>query len=163
MGSSSKAGNRGIPSSPRDGSAIELVGLAYSVVTWLQEVQGGDVWPYEGVTDGQTFWSWRDWSCKIASCFERYFWIDDTSSHPLTNRRGIYKDSFGATDEWQDFQFRPNFLVAMTVAPGLFDERRARMALDAVEQVLLGPLGLKTLDPRYACVMTPCLFSTGYL
>lgn len=38
MGSSEKAGNRGHPSTPRDGSAVELVGLQYAVLRFMQEI-----------------------------------------------------------------------------------------------------------------------------
>lgn len=68
----------------------------------------------------------------------------------LVNRRGIYKDVYGSGPghEWADYQFRPNFPIAMTVAPELFDERHALGALQLVDKVLRGPLGIKTLDPN---------------
>jgi len=67
----------------------------------------------------------------------------------LVSRRGIYKDVLGSGDgrEWSDYQFRPNFLVAMTVAPELFDPARALEALHLADTILRGPLGMKTLDP----------------
>jgi glycogen debranching enzyme len=68
----------------------------------------------------------------------------------LVNRRGIYKDVYGSGlgREWSDYQFRPNFVIAMAVAPELFDDRRASAALKLADQFLRGPLGMKTLDPR---------------
>ena len=147
MGSSAKAGNRGKPSSPRDGSAVELIGLSYSVISWLESLNGQKFWPYEGVSDGETLWTWKDWASRIKENFEPNFWIDPEDRQKLVNKKSIYKDSFGATSEWQDYQLRPNFVISMAVAPDLFNPDHARAALDVVESLLRAPLGMKTLDP----------------
>lgn len=67
----------------------------------------------------------------------------------LANRRGIYKDVYGSSSdrEWADYQFRPNFPIAMAVAPELFEEIHALGALKIADKLLRGPLGMKTLDP----------------
>jgi hypothetical protein len=67
----------------------------------------------------------------------------------LINRRGIYKDVLGsgAGREWSDYQFRPNFAIAMVVAPELFDEKHALGALQLADHILRSPLGMKSLDP----------------
>lgn len=49
----------------------------------------------------------------------------------------MYKDVVGSTGGFTDYQLRPNFCVAMVVAPELFDPRRARVALLKVSYVLL--------------------------
>ena len=66
----------------------------------------------------------------------------------LVNHRGIYKDVYGSGSgrEWSDYQLRPNYPIAMTVAPELFNEQHALQALDIANKLLRGPLGMKTLD-----------------
>lgn len=50
MGSSIKAGTKGRPATPRDGSAVELVGLSYSVISWLDQLAQKKIFPYDSVT-----------------------------------------------------------------------------------------------------------------
>ncbi|XP_050533845.1 glycogen debranching enzyme isoform X3 [Daktulosphaira vitifoliae] len=160
MGSSDKAGNRGHPATPRDGSAIELVALSKAIVGWLTELNKSNKFKYSGVTrtnkDGsETFWTYEEWNSKIQTNFEAHFWIPiekinstQVEPHPeLINRRGIYKDTVGASNKWGDYQLRCNYPVAMVVAPELFFPEHARIAIQIASDVLLGPLGIKTLDP----------------
>jgi glycogen debranching enzyme len=49
MGSSEKAGNKGIPATPRDGSAVELVGLCASVVKFLSTMYSAGKYRYSTV------------------------------------------------------------------------------------------------------------------
>lgn len=66
---------------------------------------------------------------------------------PHINRRGIYKDTCASSHGFTDYQLRPNAAIAMTVAPELFTTRRARRCLDTMRDVLLGGMGMRTLDP----------------
>lgn len=118
--------------------------------------------------------TYGEWNDLIQRSFERYFYVplgnesdccpalrvlmhaidpaDDSQyavDTELIHRRGIYKDVYGSGRgrEWSDYQFRPNFPIAMTVAPELFDEIHALQALRLADQILRGPMGMKTLDP----------------
>ncbi|XP_035272297.1 glycogen debranching enzyme-like isoform X2 [Anguilla anguilla] len=157
MGESERARNKGIPATPRDGSAVEIVGLSKSTVRWLCELHKKGLFPYAALTiqrgGKQLSVSYEDWNRKIQSNFEKLFYVshdpkDPNEKHPdLVHKRGIYKDSFGASSPWCDYQLRANFPIAMVVAPELFTVQRAWEALEIVEKKLLGPLGMKTLDP----------------
>ncbi|CAH1981135.1 unnamed protein product [Acanthoscelides obtectus] len=158
MGSSSHAGNRGKPATPRDGSAVELVGLSKAALTWLWNLNQKGLYPYDGVQRSNkdntvvTKWTFKMWSDKIQDNFEKYFWVNTTPTGDeiradLINKRGIYKDSHGSSHEYTDFQLRCNFPIAMVVAPELFSHQQAWIALSKAEKYLIGPLGMKTLDP----------------
>lgn len=49
MGSSEKAGNKGKPATPRDGSAVEIVGLSYAALVFLDELHKRNQFPYGAV------------------------------------------------------------------------------------------------------------------
>jgi len=147
MGSSDKAGNRGIPSTPRDGTAVELAGLCYSVVSWLSKLSSQKVYPFAGVTKEDEKLSFTEWAYKIQANFENIFYIDANQSDPLVNRREIYKDSVNASEKWRDYQMRCNYVVSLAVAPELFLKEHARKALNNFENVLVSSLGVRTLDP----------------
>ncbi|NXA07805.1 GDE enzyme, partial [Sapayoa aenigma] len=157
MGESDKARNKGIPATPRDGSAVEIVGLCKSAVRWLLDLSGKNIFPFRGVTvkrhGKEEIITYDEWNRKIQGHFERLFFVsenpaDPNEKHPdLVHKRGIYKDSYGASSPWCDYQLRPNFTIAMVVAPELFTPEKAWKALQIAEEKLLGPLGMKTLDP----------------
>uniref|UniRef100_A0A9J2PSW9 4-alpha-glucanotransferase n=1 Tax=Ascaris lumbricoides TaxID=6252 RepID=A0A9J2PSW9_ASCLU len=171
MGSSDRAGNKGVPATPRDGAAVELQGLAFAVLEYLDLLHSKGLFPHSAVElqglafavleyldllhskglfphSGSLFWTWADWSLKLKTNFERCFFVGDDDRTPCVNRRYIIKDSFGSTAQYTDYQLRPNFTIALAVAPKLMSARNAWSAICIAEKVLLGPLGIKTLDPK---------------
>lgn len=161
MGESAKAGNKGVPGSPRDGAPVEITGLVKSTLRWVDTLAQQGKWPAKGVEamigGKKTLVAYKQWADLIQASFEKCYYVpldpaQDKDFHVdpgLVNRRGIYKDVFGSSKgrEWADYQLRANFPIAMCVAPELFDGTRALSALQVVHNVLRGPLGMKTLDP----------------
>ncbi|XP_059168911.1 glycogen debranching enzyme-like isoform X2 [Physella acuta] len=155
MGSSARAGNKGKPSTPRDGSAVELVGMCAGVVKFLSEAKKSNLYPYDGVepllNGKKQKILFSEWFEKIQKSFEQFYFIakspDPKEPRPdLVNKRGIYKDTLNASQCWTDYQLRCNFPIAMVACPEIFSPENAWSALTVVEKVLMGPLGMKTLD-----------------
>lgn len=156
MGESEQAGSKGVPGTPRDGAAIEITGLLYSTLLWLAELSKSGKYRTDGVERKEgVYISWKDWASLLTSCFEWCYYIpldpkDDSRydiNSAIVNRRGIYKDLYRSGKEYEDYQLRPNFAIAMTVAPSLFDPKHALHALELADSVLRGPTGMATLDP----------------
>lgn len=160
-GSSGKAGNKGLPATPRDGSPIEITGLVKSTLNWLDELSQQGKWHEKGVIatikGDKRLVTYKEWADLIQANFERCYYVPSDPStdgefaiNPaMVNRRGIYKDVYGTPKdrEWSDYQFRCNFTLPMIVAPELFTPQRAMDALQLADRVLRAPLGMKTLDP----------------
>ncbi|KAI6013923.1 glycoside hydrolase family 13 protein [Pisolithus microcarpus] len=123
MGESVRAGTKGVPGTPRDGAPIEITGLVKSTVRWLDELSRKGKFPT--VVYGED---------RFKS-FEKHYYIPLGPKYilnmNLVNCRGIYKDVYGsgAGREWSDYQFRPDYPIAMVVAPEMFDEHHALHAL----------------------------------
>ena len=161
MGESEKAGTKGVPGTPRDGSPVEIVGLLKSAVRWLSERSAAGKWAHKGVkaTVGgkEKVVTFREWNDLLQKSFEKHYYVPADAAEDgqyvikseLVARRGIYKDIYGtpAGRDRADYQLRANFPIAMTVAPELFDAKHALGALQSYRNHLLGPLGVKTLDP----------------
>ncbi|KAA8577163.1 hypothetical protein EYC84_007160 [Monilinia fructicola] len=126
---------------PRDGAAVEITGLLYSTLRWVADLHEKGKYKYAGVSTSDPsikVITFSDWADKIKENFERCYYVpldskDDSKydvNTPIVNRRA-----------------RPNFPIAMTVAPELFDDAHALNALFLADKVLRGPTGMATLDP----------------
>ncbi|ODO11295.1 glycogen debranching enzyme [Cryptococcus amylolentus CBS 6273] len=160
-GSSAKAGNKGLPATPRDGSPIEITGLLKSTLNWVGKLSEEGKWPAKGVNatvkGERRLVTYKEWADLLQANFEKHYYVPSDASEDdkyvinksLVNRRGIYKDVYGTPGdrEWSDYQFRSNFTLPMVVAPELFTPSKALDALRVADAVLRGPLGMKTLDP----------------
>lgn len=156
MGESEQAGSKGVPGTSRDGAPVEITGMLYSTLKWVDQLHQKGAYKYSGVKnkDGKAV-SFRDWAAKIRDNFERCYYVPENASEDskydvnssVVNRRGIYKDTYKCSKEYRDYQLRPNFPIAMTVAPDLFNASHALGALVKTDEVLLKPYGMATLDP----------------
>lgn len=161
MGSSDKAGNKGLPATPRDGAPIEITGLLKSTLTWLDGLSRKGQFPFKGVEatvkGKKRLVTYKEWADLIQAAFEKHYWVpvdakedvDFAVNSALVNRRGMYKDVYGTPKdrEFSDYQLRCNFTLPMVVAPELFTPKRALAALRLADRTIRGPLGMKTLDP----------------
>ncbi|KAF5006380.1 hypothetical protein FDECE_7254 [Fusarium decemcellulare] len=156
MGESERAGSKGVPGTPRDGAAVEITGMLYSTLNWVARLHEKGQYAYSGVdkADGSSI-SLSEWAGLVKANFERCYYVplspEDDSKYdvntPIVNRRGMYKDLYKSGKEYEDYQLRPNFAIAMTTAPDLFDPDHAMHALCLADEVIRGPQGMATLDP----------------
>lgn len=156
MGESEKAGSKGVPGTPRDGAAVEITGLLYSALRWVAKLHEEGRHGWSGVKRGDgTEVSFREWAELVKGSFERCYYIPREAGQDaqfvvdssIVNRRGIYKDLYRSGKPYEDYQLRPNFPIAMVVAPELFTPERALGALSVADRLLRGPTGMATLDP----------------
>jgi glycogen debranching enzyme len=138
-----------------DGASVESVGLLVSALRFLAVSHERGKYPSRGVEVGQRgFVSWKEWLNLVIANFESWFFIPTRPDQDqqyfieqsLVGPRGIYKDTVGAASEAADYLFRPNLLIAMTVAAELFDPFHAVSCLEMVEQKLLGHIGMRETD-----------------
>lgn len=156
MGESERAGSFGVPGTPRDGAAVEIIGLLKSSLRFVNELHKKSWFKNSSVKkeDGSRI-TLQEWEELVHSNFEKKFYIpkdqrDDGKYEidaNIVNRRGIYKDLYHTGKPYEDYQLRPNFAIAMTVAPELFTPELALGAIDIADKVIKGPIGMKTLAP----------------
>ena len=158
MGESERANSKGVPGTPRDGAAIEITGLLYSTLLWVADLHSKGLYRYAGVSTSDPALkviTFADWAARIRANFEKCYYVplhsaedkDYNINSKIVNRRGIYKDLYRSGKEYEDYQLRANFPIAMTVAPSLFNDAHAISALNLADKVLRGPTGMATLDP----------------
>lgn len=156
MGESDKSGSTGVPGTPRDGAAVEINGMLKSTLRFVTELHEQNEFKFTEVEkpDGSKI-SLKDWNQLLQDNFEKKFYVpldpaDDSKydvDSAIVNRRGIYKDLYLSGKPYEDYQLRPNFAIAMTVAPELFTPDFATKAINIADKVLRGPIGMRTLDP----------------
>lgn len=135
---------------------MEIVGLSYASLQGLSQLNAQGLYSFDSVEkiDGDTKikWTLSEWAEKIKANFDNHYYTrkgNPVDKRPdLLNKEGIYKDTLNSGQPWTDYQLRCNFPIAMAVAPDLFpDPERAWRALEIAKEKLLGPMGIKTLDP----------------
>ncbi|SSD61007.1 probable Glycogen debranching enzyme [Saccharomycodes ludwigii] len=156
MGESEKAHSVGVPGTPRDGAAVEINGLLKSSLRFVRKLNKNGDFKYDHVlkSDGSKI-TFAEWDKLLQDNFERKFYVpmdpaDDDKydiDPKIVNRRGIYKDLYKSGKSYEDYQLRPNAMIALTVAPELFTPEFAIGAIEITDKVLRGPIGMKTLDP----------------
>lgn len=157
MGSSTKAGNKGIPSTPRDGAPIEMTALLYSALEFLIKSNESKQYQFDSVAlQNNRRLNYKEWAEKIKSNFEKNYFIPTEKEKNVyfnviegaVRRRGIYKDVVKCTKTRSEYQLRPNGCIAIAIAPELFVRKNAFLYLSWVEEMLIeeNSIGLKTLD-----------------
>jgi glycogen debranching enzyme len=76
MGSSEKALNKGHPATPRDGSAVELVGLCRAILAWIIQMNKQGHYPYDSIeisSESERKIYLNEWLNNIDQNFEKEF------------------------------------------------------------------------------------------
>lgn len=165
MGSSTKAGNKGVPATPRDGAPIEMTALLYFALDFVIKAHEKKLFPYDSVPlNNNRRLGYKDWAEKIKANFEKNYFIPTEKEknqyfnvlEGAVRRRGIYRDVIKCTKQRAEYQLRPNGCIAIALAPELFNRKNAFLYLSWVEEMLIEEksIGVKTLD-RIAAEYSP--------
>ena len=148
MGSSEKAGNKGHPATPRNGADVEIIGLLYYTLVHLSKLKEEGKYPYnEVVLNSGKKLTYEQWSEKIKSNFEKYFFIEKKNSSSAHDN--IYKDYISDDNDLRhEAQLRPNVFIPMAIAPELFNREHAIKFMKISEEFLIvnNCIGIRTLD-----------------
>lgn len=113
---------------PREGKAVEINALWYNTLMIMQEfakLAGKEEKPY------------KDKATQVQKSFNKEF-LNDISGTLYDVVRGLYKDS----------SVRPNQLFAISLPFELVNKKIAKAILKEVEELLLTPVGLRSLSPK---------------
>ena len=116
---------------PRRGKPVEIQALWYNALR-LMERWAGEL--------GKPAGHYGDLATEATQSFNRRFWYE-AGSH-------LY-DVVDGEDGGDDAAFRPNQVFTMSLAYPILDETRWRTVLDQVQERLVTPYGLRTLDPAH--------------
>lgn len=104
MGESERAGNKGLPGTPRDGAPVEITGLLKSTLRWLSELSAAGKFPFKGV-EAESEWlmiadfgiaadgcivngekrlvTYKEWNELIQVSFEKCYYVPTGACHSL--------------------------------------------------------------------------------
>ncbi|HYO93590.1 MAG TPA: amylo-alpha-1,6-glucosidase [Polyangiaceae bacterium] len=84
---------------------------------------------------------------RVRSAFRAHFWSDETDY-----AFDCISEARDTAEAWSDPSIHPNALIALAVAPSLFEAWQAESIIERVRAELLTPRGVRSLspsDPRY--------------
>ncbi len=82
-------------------------------------------------------------AADAATAFRARFWCNE-SEYPYD----CLSEAPDMADAWADSSIRPNALIALAVAPALFEHWQAQAIIERVRAELLTPRGVRSLSPR---------------
>lgn len=127
----------GTVATPRRGLAVELQALwcaACEVLSRYAEQRG----------DHELADEVKGHARRAAAAFARTFWCYETN-YPFD----CLSEARGSVEQWADPSIRPNALIALAVAPSLFDAVQAHEIVARAEDQLLTEFGVRTLHPGH--------------
>jgi len=113
---------------PREGKAVEINALWYNALMIMQEFSK---------LAGKDEKLYKDKAAQVNKSFNREF-LNEISGSLYDVIKGLYKDS----------SVRPNQLFAISLPFELVNKKVAKTVLKEVEEILLTPVGLRSLSPK---------------
>jgi predicted glycogen debranching enzyme len=120
----------GKPVTPRYGLPVEINALWYNAVCFAIELA-------EANDDKKFVKEWKPIADKIPGAFVETFWNEQKSY------LADYVDG-----DYRDFSVRPNQIIATSLPYSPLDEEKRMKVLEVVQQELLTPRGIRSLDPK---------------